>query len=409
MTSPDNSPLNDLEVAVCHGNYLGRGGGERVAEAIARTFEAPLYYGFGDLEHEPDDIETHSLFNDMRGAGVIKRIYQLRDLYYMYGWRSVPDLDDYDVIIQSGNEPSWYKPRDDQVIVKYTHSPPRNAYDRYPDRAPDRGLLYEAYTFATEQLYESVLSYPDLYVANSEVVQRRIHKYWRSSCDARVVYPPVETSRLGHEHADAAPFDDPFYLVLDRLEPTKHVDDIITAFRDHPEKRLVVAGTGSEESNLKQQASDLNNISFLGYVPESEKRALLAGAEALMYGAEDEDFGIVPVEALASGTPVIGPREGFTQYQIADGQTGLLYDRGDGPLADALAAFDESGVSASPPDLEVVAEQYSVSRFERDLREAVETALDRARIAPDIATPPADPTSPTTRDVATTDGGRRWD
>ncbi|MFB6119174.1 glycosyltransferase [Halosegnis sp.] len=381
--------FRDRSVAIAHGNYVGRGGGERVTEELARTFDAPIYYGFGDEQYEPDDIECHSLFNDVFGGRLLKRVYQLRDAYYMYGWRSVPDLYSYDVIIQSGNEPGWYKPREDQTVIKYTHSTPRNAYDKYPARAPQAGLLYEAYTFATEQLYQPVLSYPDLYVANSDVVRRRMRKYWGiPTDDIQIVYPPVETETLGADHAAATPVDEPYYLVLDRLEPTKNIDEIIDAFQAHPDKRLVIAGTGSEEDDLHSQARTLSNVTFRGFVAEADKRALLAGAEALVYAAEDEDFGIVPIEALASGTPVVGPREGFTQYQIADGVTGMLYDRDDGGVESALTRFADDGVSSTASERESVAAQYSVDRFRAEMRAAVETALERTTLQPNVATPP---------------------
>lgn len=382
MTKKRGTPerIDDLSIAVVHGNYVSRGGGEYVAEAIARTFDAPIYYGFGSEENEPADVECYSLFNDHLAAPLFKRVFQLRDVFYMIGFRSVPELLEYDVLIQSGNEPGWYKPPEDQAIVKYTHSTPRNAYDRYPYRAVDSGLIFEAYTYATELQYRSVIPYPDLYVANSEVVERRLAKYWdKKGDDVTIVYPPVEVADLGAEHGANA-LDREYYLVLDRLVPTKHVDEIIAAFREHSDKYLVIAGSGSEEPSLRKQSADLSNVEFVGYVAEDRKRELLAGANALVYAAEDEDFGIVPIEALASGTPVIGPREGFTQYQIDDGRTGLLYDRNAGGVAQALSRFEIEGVNSTPAELEAEAEKYSVERFEEEMRAAVATAVDRVRL-----------------------------
>lgn len=406
MTSP-NTPPADLDIAVAHGNYFARGGGERVAEAIAWTFDAPIYYGFGDDEHLPEDIECQSVFESVPGAGLLQSVYQLRDLYYMYGWRSVPELHDYDVVIQSGNEPGWYKAPDDQVIVKYTHSTPRNAYDRYPDRAPNSGLIYEAYCFASEQLYQPVVDYPDQYIANSEIIQRRLDKYWGvDKRNSRVIYPPVNVEALGPENATHSPINEDYYVVLDRLVETKHVDQIIDAFRSHPDERLVIAGTGGAEDDLHDQARDMPHVSFRGYVDETEKRALLADAEALVYAAEDEDFGIVPIEAMASGTPVIGPREGFTQFQIADGETGLLYDRGPGAIATAVERFDERGVSATTADLTATAAQYSAKRFKRELTAAVADAVASVAISqPKTAGAAGEPAAGSTPAVAATDGG----
>jgi len=376
----DGTDHDDLQVAVVHGNYVGRGGGEHVAEHLARAFDAPLYYGFGDEANEPDGIDCRSLFDDRRFGGIIKRVYQLRDLYYMQGFRSVPELHEYDVVIQSGNEPGWYVPPDDQVVVKYTHSPPRNAYDRYPQQASESGPIFELYTFVTQQLYRANLAYPDLYVANSEVIARRIDRYWGIDGDrVRVVYPPIDTNWFGPEHATGS--RDEYYLVLDRLEPTKHVDSIVEAFADRPGARLVVAGTGSMETALRAQAANTDaDVEFRGYVSESEKRALLAEATALCYAAEDEDFGIVPIEAMASGTPVIGPREGFTQYQIDDGANGLLYGREGGGIAGAFARFEREGVSMTTAELEAFTERFGMDVFRRELRAVVAEAVERAEI-----------------------------
>lgn len=372
--------LDNLSIAIVHENYVGRGGGERVAEALARAFDAPIYYGVGDEEHEPDDVECHSLFNDSLLAPVLRRSFSLRDAYYALAFRSVPELLEYDVLLQSGNGTGWYKPTEDQAVVKYTHSTPRNAYDRYPYRAPERGLVFELYVLATEQLYQPVLAYPDLYVANSEVVERRLSKYWdRAGDDVVVVYPPVDVSGLGPEHATDAP-DGEYYLVLDRLVPNKNVDEVVAAFEEHDDKRLVVAGSGPERAALERRASDLPNVEFLGYVDEERKRALLAGAEALVYAARDEDFGIVPVEALASGTPVVGPREGFTRFQVDDGRTGLLYDRDDGGVAGALDRFENEGVRSTTDERVAAASEYGVGRFEAEMRDAVATAIEKVRI-----------------------------
>jgi glycosyltransferase involved in cell wall biosynthesis len=376
---------SDSNIAVVHGHFFSRGGAESVAAELARTFDAPLYYGFGDEENEPDDIDCLSLFDDQRLSGLIAGNGVLRNVYYMSQFQCVPELHEYDVVIQSGNEPGWYLPPDEQVVVKYTHSPPRDAYDSFPEQSASRGPLYKVTSFLTQILYPRNVPYPDLYVANSEVIARRLDRYWDKNGDeVETIYPPVSVDGFGQEQADETPVDGDYYLVLDRLAERKHVDDIVAAFEDHPAKRLVVAGTGPEAATIEQQAADLDNVELLGYVSEDAKRSLLAGAEALVYSAEDEDFGIVPIEAFASGTPVIGPREGFTQYQIEDGKTGVLYDRSPGAIEAAVARFESTGVEATAADLESLAEQFSVERFRTEMRAAVDTARKRARVTPTI-------------------------
>lgn len=375
----------DADIAVVHGHFFAHGGGESVAAELARTFDAPLYYGFGEEEYEPDGVECISLFNDRRFADTIKNSGLLRNLFYMRNFQCVPELHEYDVIVQSGNEPGWYLPPDDQIVVKYTHSPPRDAYDSFPKQAPQKGRLYEISSFVAQVLYQRNLPYPDLYVANSGIIARRLDRYWdKNGDDVTIVYPPIDVDTFGQEYADDTLVDGEYYLVLDRLVERKRIEDIVDAFAKRPESQLIVAGTGPREEQLRAQAADLDNVQFRGYVSETEKRSLLASANALLYAAEDEDFGIVPIEALASGTPVIAPREGFTQYQIQDGVTGVLYERGSDTIGKAVDRFETDGAAASAADLEFIAEQFSVDRFRSEMHEAVETAARRARVEPKL-------------------------
>jgi glycosyltransferase involved in cell wall biosynthesis len=121
-------------------------------------------------------------------------------------------------------------------------------------------------------------------------------------------------------------------------------------------------------------------VEFRGYLEEEEKRELLGSARALVYAAVNEDFGMVPIEAYASGTPVIGVRDGFTKYQIDDGKTGLLYDRGVQSLADAVETFASDGVRAGPEELRETARTYGLARFRESLRDVVARAVAESRI-----------------------------
>ena len=113
---------------------------------------------------------------------------------------------------------------------------------------------------------------------------------------------------------------------------------------------------------------------------ETEKRELLGAAAAVVYAAVNEDFGLVPIEAYASGTPVIGVRDGYTKYQIQDGATGILFNRGVDNLAKSIERFAEEGVTADEADLVELADAYGVERFREQIRTAVAGAVDHARI-----------------------------
>lgn len=363
------------DIAVLHGNYFARGGGERVADAIAEAFDAPLYYGFGDEDAIPDDdIDRIKLFKPTKiGRGLVRRLHQYRDFRFMWNGQHLPELADYDVVVQSGNEFGWYVPKDDQAIVKYVHSTPRGPYDMFHKFGHIR--KHRLYCLAVKTLYRHTTSYPDIYAANSEVVAGRCRKYWGE--DARVVYPPVSVGEFGQEWCETP--RESTYLALSRLYRHKRMREIVQAF-DGRDARLIVAGDGPQRDHLEEIAPE--NVTVEGYVDEARKRRLLAECRALLFNAENEDFGMVAVEAMASGTPVIGVRDGFTQFQIRDGLNGYLFDKAGRPadIAQAIGRFESQGVEWSASELERFAEQFSRERFEEELRTAVRDALSEVDV-----------------------------
>lgn len=392
------------DIAVAHKDYDVRGGGEIVAEELARVFDAPLIVGRRDDACEPDnhsldireiDLERWQRWAIDRGPGA------LRSLAYQIAWQAVPQLTDYDTIITSGNEPLWYVPEDDQTVVAYTHSPPRFQYDlfqrTYADNARLGGIPSALYATAVRTLYQHNVTRPDLYVANSDRVARRIRQYWNIPEDQiRVVYPPVRT----HEYSPSDAETQDYYLYLGRLAGHKRVESVVDAFGNLDDE-LIVAGTGPEEDALCEQAPE--NVTFRGYVDDDRKRELYASAKALVYPPDNEDFGMVPVEAMAAGTPVIGVREGFTEYQIKDGENGLTYDR-EG-LTDAIHEFNRNGVAWSPEEIASFAtEHFSVDAFRSGMIGAVLDAREDARV--NVPWKNSDGTdSGATKAVARPDGG----
>ena len=373
--SDSETPLDifDLSVAVVHEHYYERGGAEYVAETIAEIFDAPIYTGFINSEALPNrsDLEIHGLFGDRSLSPLVRKYPWFRDFYYQFAWQKVSELTEYDVLIQSGNNPGWYVPPEEQVIVKYVHTTPRTAYDLFHQRA--NSFSAKLYAYASRVLYAPNIPYPDVYVANSELVARRLQRYWGVD-EPVTVYPPTDTSSFSVQEKED------FYLSYSRLTEDKRFDEIIDAFKDHPEKQLVIGGSGPKEKELKNRARDMGNIEFRGYLSEDEKRDLLGRAKALIYAANNEDFGMVPIEAYASGTPVIGVRDGYTKYQIEDRVTGILFDRGVGNLSNAIEKFEESGVNATPMELVEVAEHYSRDKFNSRIRKAVQSAVRAAHI-----------------------------
>jgi len=395
------------DIAIAHKDYDVRGGGEVLARHLAETFEAPMYVGRRNLKNEPDgeppDIREidYGPLPDWLAKRCIDAYGPLRSLAYQLVWQQQHDLTEFDTVITSGNEPLWYVPEDHQTVLAYTHSTPRWQFDLFHD---NEGLLSVGYNYVARVLYDHNTRRPDLFVANSDLVARRINQYWNIPWEQiEVVYPPVNTRDYSRDDAETGDK----YLYLGRLAGHKRVDEVVAAFNElGDDYQLIIAGRGPEEESLREQADD--NVEFLGFVSESEKRDLYARAKALVYPPQNEDFGMVPIEAMAAGTPVIGVGEGFTRYQIRNYENGVTWERRHGSLMGAIEHFEENGVAWDEQEIaEFARENFSVKQFRDGMREAVAKAQERAAVEPDFDTPddadPADEEALTDRLAA--DGG----
>lgn len=388
------------DIVIAHEDYPMRGGAERVADQLAASFDAPIVTGWvagGDVsDHDPEELLAASPVERLRPL-MNRRLF--RRLFYFFAWETAHRLREYDVVIQSQAAPMWYVPEDGQTVVSYMHSPPRALFDLFGSQTHaaewassfvnPKYIVRRMWLRAARQLYKTRVSELDAVVANSELVARRARKYLGvRDEDLHVVYPPVQTHRF-----DAQASSEGYYVALSRLFPTKRVGKIVAAFNrlnaeaSGREFRLKVAGSGPDRDRLEAIADGADYVDFLGYVSEAEKASLLEGARACVFTPVAEDFGMVPIEAMAAGTPVIGVRDGFTEHQIIDGENGLLVDREPAAIAAAVRRIDRDGVEWSADRLARFAGQFGVDRFEREMAAVVDKAVDRTTITPSFRVP----------------------
>lgn len=386
------------DVAVVHWDLPADGGGERVVWQLARTWDAPVYTATRNPEITPEDVTVESIFDNRRTlkSAIKSDLTGIRQAALVYGWLSTHQpLHDHDTLITSGNEPLFITPRDGQTWIHYAHHTGRLATDRLHKRTDWhtglRGTLTKpldyAWKYAQRQLSALEAQTPDQIITNSDIIKDRLHTYWSvPTSQITVIYPPVDTHTLAPTHA---PTED-YYVAVGRVEPAKGIDLMIEAFRDLDE-RLVVAGSGSALDRLRERAPA--NVEFQGYVSEERKRELLAGARGFIMAAENEDFGISPIEALASGTPVIGVNEGFTKFQVHDGRNGVLVDRSPEGIQAGVHRLNTEGVAWTPEQIASDAERYSVDRFHTEMQDIVERVRGekRDRRTPDWYPQPAPP------------------
>ena len=379
MTTDSNGRSS---LALAHWGEHVNGGGDRVAWELSRVFEdAPLFVGWKDKSIEPADIETEQLINGHINEWALRRGGAARMLAHLLGWQKPGKLREYDALLTSGNEPLFYMPPTEQVWIAYIHHTNRRQSDQI-DEVGDglSGSLKLLFYYLVRVMFDHNTHKPDLFLANSEQVKRRMVRYWGISEERiEVIYPPVDTHKYSPSDAETGSY----YLTLSRLDWHKNVDEIVTAFNDLDDTTLVVVGDGPERSKLEKIASD--NVEFRGYVSEDEKKELLAGAKAFVFNGRDEDFGISPIEALAAGTPLLGVKEGMTQYQVVDSKNGYTFERDKTgqSIRDSINRLEDEGIDWGESEITSFADRFSRQAFHDRIRRAVKRAVREADVRPD--------------------------
>ena len=205
---------------------------------------------------------------------------------------------------------------------------------------------------------------PDILIANSKVPAKRIEKYYRRKCI--VIYPFVDTALLDETGAKKGDY----FLLITRLVPWKKVDLAVTACKNLGLK-LKIIGEGPDISRLKHMAN--KNIEFLGFVPEKEKAKYLSGCIALIQ-TQYEDFGIVPLEAMASGKSVIAYGGGGVTETVLPGITGeFFYEQSTESLMNLLKTFNPE--KYSPLECKIRARKFNKNTFKQNILSLVSTYL----------------------------------
>lgn len=321
-----------MKVALVHDYLVQYGGAEKVLHVLSEMFpQAPIYTAFykpGSTAYGAFAHRTIRPSFAQRIPGFIDHLHSPFRFLAPVIWESF-NFDEYDLVISSA---SWYitkgiLTRPETIHVCYCHTPPRYLYGYTTAVEWQKHWLVRQYarvvnTYMRQYDYLSAQRV-DCFVANSKEVQGRIKKFYDR--DSRVVYPPVYDSGTvaqGHRdtvaprHRDAA-----YFLTGGRLVGTKHFDVIIDA-ANRLKAPLKIFGAGPLRNQLETLAG--STVEFVGHVVEDELAHLYAGAKAFIALAEDEDFGITPVEAMSAGTPVIAYKGGGYLETVIEGKTGLF-------------------------------------------------------------------------------------
>jgi len=371
-----------LKLALAHEYFAAHGGAERVVDVLHAMWpDAPVYTFFHDRKRYGDlagwDLRTSYLQQFPIGGGVHRVLLPL----YPSAARRIQVSEDTDVALVSTS--AFIKGlglADRTVEVAYCHSPTRYLWDwkdqylREEVPAPLRGAVGELLSRLRET-DRAFASRVDRWIANSQVVAARIRRYYQR--ESEVVHPPVDVDTFTpqRERGD-------FWVYVGRLSAYKRADIAVRAFA-RLGMRLVVVGEGRERAALEAIARDssllpLANIAFAGHLDDATLRQLLGVARGLIFPAED-DFGIVCVEALASGAPVVALAAGGAPEIVRDGIDGALVATADSDaFADAVLRVEQRAWNVE--ELRESARRFDVSRFRDRIRAIVEEAYTHGRM-----------------------------
>lgn len=359
--------LRNTKIAIVCDWLTTSGGAEKVILSLHKLFpHAPIYTTIYDptkvkgfenatihtsyLQHLPFSKRKHQLY-----LGFMPRVFENFD------------LDEYDIVISSSHSCAKgiiTKPH--TLHICYCHSPMRYAWEdsinyiRNYDMNPIAKKLAPWFIHKIRLWDRLSADRVDFFVANSHHVQRRIQKYYRRP--SSVIHPFIKPE-LFHNSSERQDF----YLAVGRLTPYKKFDLLVETFNETG-LPLKIVGTGISEKKLKEKAKE--NIEFLGFTSDEELRDLYSKAKALVF-PQLEDFGIIPLEAMASGCPVIAYKKGGATETVIDGKTGIFFDEQN---VDSLkhALRKRSTIKFHHKAITDHARQFSEDRFQKEIIQLIE-------------------------------------
>ena len=364
--------MTEPKVALVHDYLIQNGGAEATLAAIHDIFpQAPVYTTFFKKEAFPESFSTW----DIRETSItkfpfFKKLSKQYTFLYPLMFEEL-DLREFDIVISSSS--SWGKgvlTKPSQLHITYCHTPPRFLYKYKGESSKRDAFYYKPFVMLIDSFLRvwdySSAHRPDFIIANSKEVQRRIKKFYGR--ESEVIYPPVKLPQEVILTEDQQKFDTDYYLIVSRLAAYKNIEFVVEAF-NKLNLPLRIAGEGKELDRLKSLVR--GNIAFLGRVDDREKAILYQNCKGVINSVEEEDFGIVPLEALSFGKPVLAHRSGGHLETIIEGKSGMFFDSYETEsLVASIQAFDASVMANSYDStfMKSFASQFSEEAFKERLK-----------------------------------------
>ena len=353
-------------IALVHDWMTNEAGGEKVLLELAEMFpKATIFTSVYDPKRMPAfngrDVRTSYL----QKIPFMKSRRELLVPMTPFAFEQF-NLEGFDLVISSSTfSGKGVLTRPGTKHISYCHTPPRYLWEPSLDERASKGLFsgHRKKLSSRLRLWDRLAAdRVDAFIANSSYIQRRIRKYYQR--DAAVIYPPVDVERF--KVAKESEVGE-YFLFVSRLVTYKKCDLAIHAFNKLG-LPLVVIGNGPEKSRLQAIAGP--NIQMLGRLSNEDLIKYYSEAKAFVFAAE-EDFGIVPVEAMASGRPVIAFNGGGAKESVISGLSGVLFDeQTEDSLVSVVRNFDASKYDSDK--IRKHAEKFSRQNFRKQIFEYIE-------------------------------------
>lgn len=321
--------MHKPKVCLVHDYLIQHGGAEKTLEALCEIYpNAPIYTAIYKPEKMGKFFKNKKIISASKKSDKLFSLIPNLSKFFTFLFPLVFenfDLSEYNIVISSSS--SYAKgviTKPAQLHISYIHTPPRFLYGYSVESTKRTAWYFKPFVNIIDhflRIWDYLAAQrADVVIANSQEVKERIKKFYKRN--ATVINPPVEIE-YASENLSKNNLEQPYYLALGRLAHYKNFDLIIKAFNVLG-KPLKIIGTGKEEKRLKRLAN--KNIEFLGRVDDKEKHKTIKNSLGVIFPVVEEDFGIVPIEAMAHGVPIFAHRSGGPKETIKENVDGTFFD-----------------------------------------------------------------------------------
>ena len=369
--------LKNKKVAIIHDSFTQFGGAERVLFYLIKMFpKADIYTSLISDKYQTE-VKKRS-----RGKLYFSKLSKIpfvvnyssffKPYFFHYYWERL-NLDKYDLVISSSHSFCAHFVKVKNKHLCYMYTTPRFLHDEFNEvswlKTPIINKIFKPYFNLLIKKNKKKIRQIDTLIADSVNVQKRIKQYYGAT--AKVIYPPVKTFN-NRKNSEKLNLNTKNYLFFSRLVKQKGIELVISTFNEN-QKPLLVVGTSGQEKKWRRLAN--NNIQFLGFVTDKAIENILKHSKALIYASIDEDFGMIPVEVMSYGLPIIAYKDGGVKETVVDNKTGIFFNKYDKKsLNQAIEKFEKTKFNKTHCIKQ--AEKFNEQIFEKNLLKEVKQLFD---------------------------------